>query len=82
VAKKVCIKEKRMTKAQLQTYVDDLYTNIEKDMDENAHSSARMIAKVVNRLYSLGMMLEKYNANNTKNKTLNKIVRESKKWTA
>lgn len=70
-----------MTKAQLQNYVDDLYTDIERDMDRNAHSPARMIAKVVNRLYSLGMMLEKYNANNTKNKTLNKIVRESKKWT-
>jgi len=41
-----------------------------------------MVAKVVNRLYSLGMMLEKYNENNTKNRTLNRIVEESKKWTA
>ena len=47
-----------MTKTQLQEYIDTLYTDIEKDMDDNAHSSARMVAKVVNRLYSLGMMLE------------------------
>ena len=51
-----------MTKAQLQTYIDNLYIDIEKEMDENAHSSVRMVAKVVNKLYSLGMMLEKYNA--------------------
>ena len=69
-----------MTKTQLQNYVDELYTNIEKDMDDNAHSSARMVAKVVNRLYRLGMMLEKYNQNNHKNSKLNKIVKESKKW--
>ena len=69
-----------MTKAQLQNYVDELYTNIEKDMDDNAHSSARMVAKVVNRLYRLGMMLERYNQNNHKNSKLNKIVKESKKW--
>jgi len=69
-----------MTKTQLQNYVDELYTNIEKDMDDNAHSSARMVAKVVNRLYRLGMMLERYNQNNHKNSKLNKIVKESKKW--
>ena len=69
-----------MTKSQLQNYIDNLYTDVEKDMDEHSHSSARMVAKVVNRLYSLGMMLEKYNENNTKNRMLNKIVKESKKW--
>jgi hypothetical protein len=71
-----------MTKLQLQNYIDNLYIDLEKDMDDNAHSSARMVAKVVNRLYSLGIILEKYNQNNTKNRTLNKIVKESKRWMA
>ena len=69
-----------MTKSQLQNYIDNLYTELEKDLDANAHSSPRMVAKVVNRLYSLGIMLEKYNEKKTKNRTVNKIVKESLKW--
>lgn len=69
-----------MTKNQIQEHIDKLYINLEKDIDANVHSSARMVARVANRLLTLGMMLEKYNENKYKNRTLNRIVKESKKW--
>ena len=69
-----------MTKAQLQDLIDELYTNLEKAMDEYAHAPAKMRAKIVHRLYTLGMMLEKYNKKHSK-KQMNRIIRKSHEWT-
>ena len=69
-----------MTKSQLQKYIDDCFLKIDNDIENNGHSMPMMLAKTSNSLLRLGMMLENYNQKNTKNKTLNKIVKESLKW--